>query len=260
MIRDTDDDFSPAALHLDTRSLSQEAYDHIKRLILSGAFREGEKIPEERIAQILKVSRTPIREALRQLGQYGLVVIKPRSYAKVASVSPEEAIQVAQVRAELEKMAARTLVRSASKKDMASLTRIAKKMCSRLEAGQVAEALMLDGAFHLELVWRSGNSILYEVLERLDAKTQLIRVRTAARQSRETLGAVLREHQVILEHFAAGDEEALLRVLEHHIVVSENAVSDDAVSGNAVTDNLSLGGGGASTSMGGEGAASVSDN
>lgn len=227
MIRDTNYDISPAAMHLDPRSLSQEAYDHIKRLILSGTFKEGEKIPEERIAQILKVSRTPIREALRQLGQYGLVVIKPRSYAKVASVSREEAAQVAQVRAELEKMAARTLIRKATKKDLASLARISRKMHARLDAGQIAEALMLDGAFHLELVWRSGNSILYEVLERLDAKSQLIRARTAARQTPEMLGRALVEHQRIIECLAAADEEQLLRCLERHIVVSENAGGED---------------------------------
>ncbi len=220
------EEFAPSssAPRLNTRSLSQEAYDHIKRLILSGAFREGEKIPEERIAGILKISRTPIREAIRLLGQHGLVTIKPRSYAKVAGVSREEAMQMARVRAELEKMAARELVRSATNKDLSSLGRMARRMVAKFDSGQIAEALMLDGAFHLEMARRGGNAVLYGILERLDARMQLIRARAARNRTPEALGGVLREHQVIIDCLTAPDEENLLRCIEHHIIVSENSL------------------------------------
>ncbi len=82
-------------------------YHYIKRLILSGKLKGGEKIPEEKIAQQFGVSRTPIREALRRLEEYGLVYLKPRSYAEVISFSPKDAEQVACIRAQLEMLSAR---------------------------------------------------------------------------------------------------------------------------------------------------------
>jgi DNA-binding GntR family transcriptional regulator len=62
------------------QSLSGQVYCYIKRLILSGEIRGGERIPEEKVAQQFGVSRTPIREALSRLEEYGLIQIKPRSY------------------------------------------------------------------------------------------------------------------------------------------------------------------------------------
>ncbi len=207
-----------SALRFDQRSLSEEAYEHIKRLILSGVFKDGEKIPEEKIAQILNVSRTPIREALRQLEQYGLVVIKPRSYAKVASVTFREAEQVAHVRLELEKLAVRSIVKTVVKDDLDALARIARQAVAKFREGSLAETFMLDSAFHLELVRRSGNNILYDILERLDAKNQLVRVRSVAARPAEMVERLLREHQAWVTMLANGDEEGLMRAVEAHII------------------------------------------
>lgn len=200
---------------IDVRSLSQEAYNHIKRLILSGVFKDGEKIPEERIANILNVSRTPIREALRQLEQYGLVEIKPRSYAKVAGVSAEEAGQIAIVRLALEGLAVKILAAKADLVNFDALKDLANQAIERLDAGNVAEANLLDSAFHLELARQSGNAVLYGILERLDAKNQLARVR--ANLSSERYRAYLQEHQELVRLLMAGEMEKLLAKLESHI-------------------------------------------
>ena len=69
--------------------------------------RGGERIPEKKVADLFKVSRTPVREAIRKLAEYGLVVIKPRSYAFVATLSPEEARDISWVRLYLEKLSMR---------------------------------------------------------------------------------------------------------------------------------------------------------
>lgn len=210
-----------AANRRDSRSLAQEAYDHIKRMILSGTLKDGEKIPEEGIAQILDMSRTPIREAIRRLGQYGLVEIKPRSYAKVAGVTPRETEQVALIRNELERLAAKSLVRSATKSDIAALGRIADCMVEKFLAGNSAEAFELDSEFHLEMVRRSDNAILYDILERLDAKNQLIRLRNMATMPAEAAQRHFREHPILVEKLEARDEEGLLAVLESNIISTE---------------------------------------
>lgn len=198
-------------LELTLRSLAQEAYDHIKKLILSGVLKEGDKIPEEGIANSLNVSRTPIREALRRLERYGLVVIKPRSHAKVTGVTGREAEHIAHVRVELERLAARYLLQRAGPEDIKALRRLAQETLDSVREGDRPRALLLDSAFHLEMVRRSGNDILYDILERLDPKAQLVRVRFASKFSTELLVEVLQVHLDIVDALEVGDEERLLR-------------------------------------------------
>lgn len=200
---------------IDVRSLSQEAYNHIKRLILTGVFKDGEKIPEEKIASILNVSRTPIREALRQLEQYGLVEIKPRSYAKVAGVTAEEARQIATVRAHLEELAVRLLVESPSRLKADALTSLAIQAVERIDKGNIAEAYLLDSAFHLELAKQTGNLPLHSILERLDAKNQLVRIRASLPVDRYRV--YLMEHMEIVRLLTAGELDKILAILQNHI-------------------------------------------
>lgn len=205
----------PSELMVDTRSLAREAYDQLKRLILSGVFKGGEKIPEEKIAGILKVSRTPIREALRQLEQYGLVEIKPRSYVRVASVTAREADEIAAVRIDLESFVIKTLLTHPDRIQLAPLRDIADRAVKQQEYGNVAEAYLLDSAFHLELARQGGNATLLGILERLDAKNQLVRLR--AQMTIETYRKFLLEHHAIIGLLDAGDGRGLLALLATHI-------------------------------------------
>ena len=214
-----------AALRPDSRSLAQEAFEHIRLSILSGQLREGEKVPEEKIAQALNVSRTPIREALRRLERYGLVVIKPRSYAMVAGVSREQADHIAHTRCELEKLAARYLVRNAGREDVAVLRDLAERMRARVKSGDMGGALLLDSAFHLEMAQRSGNQVVYDLLERLDPKSQFIRIRIAAGTRPECMGGMMDQHLAIVERLEAGDEQGLLEAIESNIVPELGGIS-----------------------------------
>ena len=77
----------------------------------------GKRIPEEKVAQQFGVSRTPIREALRRLEEYGIIRVKPRSYAEVVGLSPKEARHISIVRAELETLSVRLLTEIGTDED-----------------------------------------------------------------------------------------------------------------------------------------------
>jgi DNA-binding GntR family transcriptional regulator len=94
---------------LDRKSLSDQVHELIKRMILSEELRGGERIPEEKIAHIFGVSRTPIREALRKLEKGGLVRIVPHSHAEVIALEPEAAGHIFELRLSLETLAVRRL-------------------------------------------------------------------------------------------------------------------------------------------------------
>lgn len=162
--------------NLQQQSLSEQVYDILKMMILSGIIEQGERIPEERIAQQFQVSRTPIREALKKLSDYGLVELKPRSYSVVPKITSEEAKQIADLRVHLEKMAIRLFAALAGEDDYRKLESLAHECEYLLSNNERARAFEKDSEFHLQLMKGSGNRYLYEVYEKLDARIQLLRL------------------------------------------------------------------------------------
>lgn len=167
---------SSAVYKIERQSLADQVSEYIKRLILSGELQGGEKVPEERVAQQFGVSRTPIREALRRLEEYGLIYIKPRSYAIVRQLEPDEADQVACVRAQLEILSARLLAESGQQEDFDVLEELAQECDDLLLTDDLASVFEKDSQLHLEIARRTGNQHLYEIFEKLDAKVQLLRL------------------------------------------------------------------------------------
>ena len=201
---------------LQRQSLSEQVYNYIKRLILAGELEGGQKIPEETIAQQFGVSRTPIREALRRLNEYGLVYLKPRSYAVVVELEPQEAEDVARVRAQLETLAVRQLVENGTEEDFDTLQQIARECQEAFDADDVATTFEKDSQFHLEIARRAGNRHLFELFEKIDAKMQLLRL--VLHLPHEHLSGFIAHHQPLLQHMRNHDKEAAEALMHTHIL------------------------------------------
>lgn len=204
------------AVALDTASLADQVYENLKLLILSGTLQGGERIPEEQVAQQFGVSRTPIREALKRLAEYGLVTVRPRSNAVVAQISNREAEDIARVRLALEKLAIESLDPSAIAPLIAALKGLAAECRRRFESGERAKAFEKDSEFHTTLVAGAGNIVLTETYERLDARIQLLRI--SQHLSSEQLVPYAGHHLELLERIAVGDTKATIALLETHIM------------------------------------------
>lgn len=197
-------------------SLSDQAYRFIKNSILNGSLRGGERVPEVAIARRFGLSRTPIRDALRRLAVYGLVNIKPRSYAEVVSLTPDEAEDVAQLRAALETLAIRQLVERASEKDVVELTEIVRNCDAALSKGDVGQTFEYDSHFHLEIARRSGNRHLFEVSEKADAKVQLLRL--VLHLPTDKLSFFISQHWDILRCVRTRNAHEAERVMRNHVL------------------------------------------
>ncbi len=155
-------------IDLNYNGLSGQVYLYIKQMILSGEFQAGHKIHEEKVGQLFGVSRTPIREALKKLSEYGLVVLRPRSHAVVASLTKDEAIQLAHIRARLETLSTKLLADVGTDKDFDHLQAIAEECDTLIGEGDVAGAFEKDSMFHLEIARRTNNIHLFEIIEKID--------------------------------------------------------------------------------------------
>src|SRR4051812_8782807 len=88
-----------------TATLAQQVYDYLRQRILANDFPPNAALPEESLAAQLKVSRVPVREALRRLAADGLVTITPRQGAAVSSLSPKQFLDAYRLREALEVLA-----------------------------------------------------------------------------------------------------------------------------------------------------------
>ncbi len=199
-------------------SLSDKVYALVKREILSGELKGGEIISEEALARRNGVSRTPIREALRRLSEYGLVIIKPRSHAVVYKVDNKEVTDIAKVRLSLEELMVQSLTPESVTEHIEDLSRLAADCQYFMSIGNRAEVFVKDSEFHLELVKCTGNQALYDLYERLDAKVQLLRI--AQNLDNDDLPMIIAQHLTIIDSLRRGSMEEALALVREHIIHS----------------------------------------
>ncbi len=199
-----------------SQNLSDEIYNLLKSQILNGKLAGGEKIPEESLAKEFGVSRTPIREAVRRLGEYGLVDIKPRCYAVVSTITEKEAEEIARVRIDLECLAIDLITPGSLEKNIKDLARHAAECQYALDIGDRAESFMQDALFHLSLVKASGNETLYSVYERLETKIQQLRI------NQNLIALVLKDYTIqhgqIMNLLKEGKKEECKILMYEHIM------------------------------------------
>jgi len=222
-----------ATYEIHLHSLSDQVYDYIKRLILSGEIRGGERIPEEKVARQFGVSRTPIREALSRLEEYGLIKIKPRSYAEVVALEPHEAGQLAVIRSQLETLAVSLLTDCGTEEDFRELDLLVKDCNALIAEGDIGTTFEKDSLLHLEIARRTGNRHLYEICEKLDAKVQMLRLVLSI--PLEKLKVYVKHHDGIVDAMKRRDKERAIALMTHHVM---NQLNDQEKVNNGRADRL----------------------
>jgi DNA-binding GntR family transcriptional regulator len=144
---------------------SEAAYLELLRLIRAGELPSGTVVTEQELVARLGVSRTPIREALARLMQYGVISRRPGSSVVVQAMDLSRYVQLAEVRGVLESYAARLFVRNATEADMTVLEQLARAVDEADAAGDSDAAVATETEFHSFLVKRCGNGELANMLE-----------------------------------------------------------------------------------------------
>ncbi|MGC1465316.1 MAG: GntR family transcriptional regulator [Pseudolabrys sp.] len=165
------------------QSAEELAYDHLRAAILGGQFPPDSTINQEEIAQTLKVSRIPVRDALRRLHSVGLVKILPNRRTVVPSFTPHEIYEIFEMRAVLEGLAARYAVSNLTDSDFHDLAAMASVMRN---VDDLDVYLERHEAFHDLIASRSKLSRLRREVARLrEIVAPYIRINGAAHQSAE---------------------------------------------------------------------------
>ncbi|WP_186417344.1 GntR family transcriptional regulator [Bosea sp. CS1GBMeth4] len=195
--------------------LRHSVTENIRYAIATGRFKAGERLPERELCELTGVSRTLIREALRQLESEGLIEVVPHRGPVVATLTADQARDIYQVRILLEGLACKLFAENANDAQRASLSQAFERLRASFDIADPMVRLDAKNRFYDCLIEGSGNSALGLSLKMLNARIMLLRATSlqAAGRSRESM----RELAEIMDALASRDGEAARLAAVRHV-------------------------------------------
>lgn len=190
----------------------------LERKILAGEFPVGAKLNEASVAEMLGVSRGPVREAFRALEVAGLVRLEKNRGVFVRQIGVAEADEIYDLRAVLDEYAGRRATQNASALDVADLRSRLERMERAVGRGDLDTYHDANLAFHDRLVELAGNAKLLALYRRLVNELSLHRRATLDQSGIPSVS--LEEHRAIVDCVAAGQAAAAGRLLHDHVMAS----------------------------------------
>jgi phosphonate utilization transcriptional regulator len=203
---------------LQSNSLPMLVQRELERMILSGDLAIGAKLNEATIAQMLGVSRGPVREAFRALEESGLVRLTKNRGVFVRQVSVDEADEIYELRAALDEFAGRQVAQRATAAEVRDLRGWVERMDKAAAREDVDAYYRANLQFHDRLVELAGNAKLLATYRRLVNELHLYRRASLAQAG--ALPVSTREHHDIVEKIANGQAQAAGRALFDHVIGS----------------------------------------
>lgn len=209
-------------------SLPMLAQRELERMILSGELAVGAKLNEASVAEMLGVSRGPVREAFRALEAAGLVRLEKNRGVFVRQIGVAEADEIYELRAVLDEFAGRLAAEQAGPLDVADLRSRIDRMERSVAAGDLDSYHEANLGFHDRLVELSGNGKLLALYRRLVNELSLYRRATLDQVGIPSVS--LKEHRAIVDCIATGQAAAAGRLLREHVMASRERMHRKAAS------------------------------
>ena len=201
-------------------SLPMLVQKELERMIIAGDLPAGRKLNEAAIADLLGVSRGPVREAFRALEESGLVRLEKNRGVFVRQIGVDEADEIYELRSVLEEFVGRRVARAVTPEIARELRARVDRMEKAAAKGDIDAYHRANLEFHDRLVELAGNAKLLLTYRRLVNELNLFR--RAALAQVGTLPVSTREHREIVNRIAAGDAAAAGRALQEHVFASRD--------------------------------------
>lgn len=201
--------------------LRDKIYHTLKSKIIEGDLEEGRKITESEVANLMGVSKTPAREALKSLAANGFITIKKNKRMEIARVSVKDIREVYQIRAALDILGAKLAAERIEQKDIEKLTDIINKMEEQVDKKEFKAYSNYANRFHSLIMNISDNKNLENIINSLREKTDRYRIKSIRLEGR--LADSLKEHKEILKALIEGNPKQISETCKMHI---ENALEN----------------------------------
>lgn len=198
--------------------LRVQAVNALRREIVAGSYLPGTRLTEKHLEERLGVSRTVVREALRQLESERLIVIQPNVGPVVRELSIDDITHLYEVRGTLESAAGGLAARHRSAEQLAELRRVLGVIAERAEKVSTPELVELKNDFYDTLIAAAGNPIIGEMLHNVQARISQLRGITLTSPGRTP--HMIAELRRILNAIEEGDAEAAAALCQAHVTAA----------------------------------------
>lgn len=200
----------------DKYSLRGRVFHKLREDILSGKYEENEELKEVAIGEELGVSRTPVREAFRQLELEGLIQIIPNKGAYVTGITEKDVQDIYMIRSLLEGLCAKWATEHITREQLEEMEENVYLAKFHAEKGHLDLLAELDNRFH-EILYEACNSKMLEhQLKDFHRYVLRVRKRTLANANRGPKSN--QEHEAILEAIKSGDAELAQQLANRHMI------------------------------------------
>lgn len=198
------------------KSLMEATAEQIREAIVSGELPLGSKLSEQRLADILGVSRSPVRDALASLQNEGLVNISAKRGSFVFTPDLKEVDDLCEYRAVLEAAALRRALARNPQALIAGMAKSVAEMQAALEKQDVRRYTRGDLQFHKAIIETCGNRSIMTAYERTISPVMALRTHLFTIMN-ATLDRSMEEHAALLEACRAGKTDEAVQLLEEHV-------------------------------------------
>jgi len=192
-------------------TLRERIVDFIKDAIVQGELKPGTRVPEQEIAENFGISRTPIREAFRQLESEGFISVTPRKGAVVSAITDKDVSEFYAIKSLLEGYAARTACRTFTDKEVKRLEDLNVQMEKYAARDDVKNFFKLDNQFHDVFLGACGNDKLCAMVHQLVQQFERFRITALATPGRMTES--VEQHREIIEAFKKGNADLVEKLV-----------------------------------------------
>jgi DNA-binding GntR family transcriptional regulator len=195
------------------QTLREKILETIRDAILKGNMKPGERVSEPDLAERFGISRTPIREAFRQLESEGYLHVVPRKGAVVASLSERDIEEFYAIKIILEGFAARMAAEKLTARDLERLESINERLQKIASEGDVKNFFRVHNEFHEVFIKAAGNEKLHDMINQLVMKFKRLRLASLSQPGRMEIS--VEDHRNMIQAFKDHDGDRADSLVRH---------------------------------------------
>lgn len=196
-------------------ALHEQVAQRLRQMLVEGRIAPGAKLNERELSELLHVSRTPLREAIKMLAAEGLVELVPNRGAIAVSLTEEDVLNTFEVMAGLEGLSGELAAQRITDAELAEIQAMHFEMMAAYTRRDLSTYYAINARIHRAINAAARNPVLSTVYDQVNARLQALRFRS--NQDGEKWKAAVKEHEKMIEALVARDGPAMREVLLAHL-------------------------------------------
>ncbi len=196
-------------------ALHEHVAQRLRPMLVEGRIAPGAKLNERELSELLKVSRTPLREAIKMLAAEGLVELLPHRGAIAVSLSEADVLNTFEVMAGLEGQAGELAAQRITPEEFAEIQAMQYEMMAAYTRRDLSTYYQVNARIHDAINTAAKNPVLAQVYNQVNARLQALRFRS--NQDGEKWKRAVKEHELMIDALARHDGAAMREVLQQHL-------------------------------------------